>query len=109
MLITRAQLAKELKITTKWLDDCRKLGRLPDYEPGTKLFDRAKALAAWEEWQTEANDEDLDSIDYLESVLRLRRSMTEISRQKVNKLRGETIHVDAVRMAYERHQHKAKT
>lgn len=86
VLITRSQLATELKITLDWVDKSRKSGRLPNYEPGTKLFDRAKALAHWESWQKEVNQEDAGSTEYLESVLRLTRSRVELSRQKLAKL-----------------------
>jgi hypothetical protein len=104
MLITRAQLAKELKITTKWLDDCRKLGRLPDYEPGTKLFDRAKALAAWSEWQAEVNDEDEGSQEYLASVLRLWHSRVELSKQKSIALQQSLMYATEAEGIYNKHR-----
>ena len=103
-LITRAQLAKELKITPKWVDECRSKGRLPDYEPGTKLFGREKALEAWKSWQHEVNDEDPDSVEYLTSVLRLWRSRVELSRQKAAALWRTTIIAQAAESGYNAHR-----
>jgi hypothetical protein len=104
MLITRAQLSKELNCTTKWVDECRKSGRLPDYEPGTKLFDRDKALKAWVSWQEEANDEDEDSVEYLTSVLRLWRSRVELSRQKSIALQRSLIYTTEAERIYNAHR-----
>jgi hypothetical protein len=103
MLITRTQLAKELKCTTKWIDECRKTGRLPEYEPDTKLFDRAKALAAWEEWQEEiAQNEEMDeqSDDLLQSILRRWKARVELMLQSKLDLERKLIFATAARETY---------
>src|SRR5258708_10247391 len=103
MLITRTQLAKELKCTTKWIDECRKTGRLPEYEPETKLFDRAKALEAWEKWQEEiAQNEEMDgqSDELLASILRRWKARVELLLQDKLDLERKLIFATAARDTY---------
>jgi hypothetical protein len=101
MLITRNQLAKELGVTPKWVTECRKSGRLPDCSPGTKLYDREKALAHWQEWQARVNQEDEDSVEYLESVLRLWKSRVKLSNQKALNLQLSTILAGSAKQTYD--------
>jgi len=104
MQITRIQLAKELKCTTKWIDECRKSGRLPEYEPGTKIFDRAKALAAWQEWQDEIaqNDEAGEASDeLLASLLRRWKGRVELLLQSKLDLERKLIFATASRETYD--------
>jgi hypothetical protein len=104
MQITRTQLAKELKCTTKWIDECRKSGRLPEYEPGSKLFDRAKALAAWQEWQDEIaqNDEAAEASDeLLASLLRRWKARVELLLQSKLDLERKLIFATAARDTYD--------